>query len=289
MAKVELRKENRIKTIRGTVAIEGNTLTESQVTAILEGKPVIGSPKEITEVKNAAETYAKIKTFNVYSLNDLRKAHKMLMKDLIPDAGQFRREGVGIVKPNGVSHVAPPAHLVPTQMAQLFSFLKKDKEYHPLLKASAFHYELEFIHPFSDGNGRVGRLWEHAYLMEWNPLFEVISIEALVKEHQAEYYAALEQSDRKGSSEDFIVFNLGVILEALEVYFAGLKAGPVTSRDRLKVAGVWLGSRSFTRKEYMALFKTLSTATASRDLRLGVDTGLLIRTGDKRNACYSFN
>lgn len=288
LPKIELRKENRIKTIHGTVAVEGNTLTREQITAILEGKPVIGPEKDIKEVKNAIRAYDKIKTFDIYSIKDLCKAHRVLMEDLLPDAGKFRKDSVGIMKPGGVSHIAPPAHLVPTHMNNLFSFLKNNKEHHPLIIASVFHYELEYIHPFMDGNGRIGRLWEHAVLIRWNPLFEVISMEAIVKQRQGNYYNALEMSDRKGSCEDFIAFNLGSILEALNRFFLELKVEPVTTRDRLEAAGNRLRGRRFSRKEYMELFKTISTATASRDLKSGVDSGLLTRSGDKRNALYSF-
>jgi Fic family protein len=191
LPKIQLRKENRIKTIHGTVAIEGNTLTVEQVTALLEGKPVIGPEKEIIEVKNAIEAYDKMKTFNIYSLKDLCKAHKILMSGLIPDAGKLRSGNVGILRQEGVSHIAPPARLVPTHRDNLFSFIKNDKENHPLVKASVFHYELEFIHPFSDGNGRVGRLWEHAILVNWHPIFELISIESIVKKNQRDYYTVL--------------------------------------------------------------------------------------------------
>lgn len=286
--KIELRKENRIKTIHGTVAVEGNTLTREQITAILEGKPVIGPEKDIKEVKNALRAYDKIKTFNICSVKDLCSAHRVLMEGLLPDAGKFRKESVGIMKPGGISHIAPPAHLVPTHMNNLFSFLKNNKEHHPLIKASVFHYELEYIHPFLDGNGRIGRLWEHAVLIRWNPLFEVISMESTVKRRQGDYYKALEISDKKGPCEDFIAFNLASILEALNQFFLEFKVEPVTTRDRLEAAGNRLVGRRFSRKEYMELFKTISTATASRDLKSGVDSGLLIRSGDKRNALYFF-
>jgi Fic family protein len=288
LPKIRLRKENRIKTIHGTVAIEGNTLTVEQITAILEGKPVIGPEKEIKEVKNAIEAYDKMKTFNIYSIKDLCKAHKILMNGLIPDAGKLRSGNVGILRQEGVSHIAPPARLVPTHMDNLFSFLKNDKENHPLVKASVFHYELEFIHPFSDGNGRVGRLWEHAILVNWHPIFELISIESIVKKNQQDYYTALEKSDKKGSCEDFIEFNLETILDSLDQFFLEFKAEPVTPEDRLEMAKEKLKNRRFSRKEYIQLFKTLSTATASRDLKLGVESHRLVRYGDKRNALYSF-
>jgi Fic family protein len=285
---VRLRKENRIKTIQGTVAIEGNTLTIEQVTAVLEGKPVVGPQKEIIEVKNALAAYDQMKRFDIHSMKDLCSAHKILMNGLIPDAGRFRTGNVGVVRPRGASHIAPPARLVPIHMENLFSFLVKDKENHPLIKASVFHYELEFIHPFSDGNGRIGRLWEHAILVNWHPVFESISIEAIVRRNQQDYYSALEKSDKKGSCEDFIEFNLETILDSLDQFFQEFKAEPVTPEDRLQIAKEQLKNRRFSRKDYIELFKTLSTATASRDLKLGVETRQLVRYGDKRNASYSF-
>jgi Fic family protein len=286
--RIELRKENRIKTIQGTVAIEGNTLSLEQITAVLEGKPVAGPAKEIKEVRNAINAYNRLSEYNIYSMKDFRGAHKILMKDLIPDAGRFRGGGVGIARRNGMSHIAPPAHLVPTHMSGLFSFLEKNKDIHPLVKAAAFHYDLEFIHPFSDGNGRIGRLWEHAVLVRWRPVFEMLSIEAIIKDHQGDYYAALEISDKKGSCEEFIEFELGVILESLEEYFLEFKAPPVTAEDRLKTASRRLKKREFSRKDYMEIFKTISAATASRDLRYGVMSKRLSRRGDKRNTVYVF-
>ncbi|HLP62058.1 MAG TPA: Fic family protein [Candidatus Deferrimicrobium sp.] len=286
--KIELRKENQIKTIHGTVAIEGNTLTIEQITAIIEGRRVMGTEKEINEVKNAINVYNEIKTFNPYSIQDFCKAHKILMNGILPDAGKFRTESVGILKRDKVGHIGPPARLVPTHIENLFSFLKNNKEYHPLVKAAVFRYELEFIHPFSDGNGRIGRLWEHTILIDWHPLFEMVSIESIVKRNQQDYYTALGKSDKKGSSEDFIEFNLGAILNALTEFFMEFKAEPVTTETRLKIAKEKLGNRSFTRAEYLRLFKVISTATASRDLKFGVETGQLERVGDKRNASYLF-
>lgn len=286
--KLELRKENQIKTIHGTVAIEGNPLSIEQITAIIEGKRVIGREKEILEVKNAIDAYNKIKTFHAHSIKDFCHAHKILMNGIIPDAGKFRTEGVGILVQDKMGHIAPPARLVRGHMENLFSFLKNNKEVHPLVKSAVFHYELEFIHPFSDGNGRIGRLWEHRLLMAWHPLFEMISIESIVKKNQQDYYAALESADKKGSSEDFVEFNLEAILIALNEFFVEFKAEPVTTETRLKFAKETYGNRMFTRKDYMSLFKIISTATASRDLKFGVESGELKREGDKRNASYAF-
>ncbi|MCP4152354.1 MAG: Fic family protein [bacterium] len=288
LPKILLRKENKIKTIHGTVAIEGNSLTVEQITAIIEEKPVVGPEREITEVKNALAAYNLINSFNIYSKKDFCRAHLLLMKDLLPDAGKFRKASVAIMKNDMVSHIAPPAHLVPGHMKNLFSFLENNNEFHPLIKASVFHYEVEFIHPFKDGNGRIGRLWEHAILINWNPIFEALPLENIVKEKQQDYYKWLELADNKGSCEDFIEFSLASILEALTGFYAKLKPAPPTPRERLVLAKEKLGKAWFSRKDYIQVFKTISTATAGRDLQLGTKSGLLNRSGDKRTALYSF-
>lgn len=285
---IKLRKDNQIKTIQGTVAIEGNTLSLEQITAILEGKRVVAPIREIVEVQNAIEAYNAVARFDVFSEKSFLKAHKILMKDLIPDAGTYRNKSVGIMQEGKVSHLAPPAWLVGQHMADLFRFLKHDTGNHPLVNASVFHYELEFIHPFSDGNGRIGRLWEHALLIHWNPLMECLSIEAIIKKYQREYYRALSQADQKGSSEDFIEFNLQVILESLQQFADRFVDTPAAPRDRLDLAAKKFASKKFSRKDYLDLFQSISTSTASRDLKMAVDSGLLKATGSKNATRYVF-
>ncbi len=210
----QLRKQNRIKTITGTLAIEGNTLTEEQITAIVEGKPVLGSVRELAEVKGAIAAYDALPTFKPGNLRDLLAAHGLMMSDILVNAGAFRTKAVGIHKGNVVHHVAPPAHQVSGLMAELTQWLTQSKD-HPLITSSVFHYEFEFIHPFSDGNGRMGRLWQTLILSRWHPLFLSLPLESVIKDNQQQYYQALEQADQQANSTPFVHFMLSVIAETL--------------------------------------------------------------------------
>lgn len=213
-ASPQLRKQNRIKTITGTLAIEGNTLTEEQVTAIVEGQRVMGSVRELAEVKGAIQAYDALPGLEPHSITDLLGAHGLMMSDVLVNAGAFRDKAVGIHKGEVVHHVAPPAHQVSGLMADLASWLKQSKD-HPLITSSVFHYELEFIHPFSDGNGRMGRLWQTLILSKWHPLFSSLPLESVVKDNQHAYYQALEQADDQAESTPFIHFMLSVIEQTL--------------------------------------------------------------------------
>jgi Uncharacterized conserved protein len=213
-ASPQLRKQNRIKTITGTLAIEGNTLTEEQITAIVEGKPVLGSVRELAEVKGAIAAYEALPRFQPANLNDLLAAHGLMMADILVNAGEFRSQGVGIHKAGVVHHVAPPAHQVSGLMADLTGWLQQAKD-HPLITSSVFHYEFEFIHPFSDGNGRMGRLWQTLILSRWHPLFLSLPLESVIKDHQQQYYQALEQADQQADSTPFVQFMLLVIAQTL--------------------------------------------------------------------------
>jgi Fic family protein len=208
-----LRKENRIKTIQSSLAIENNSLSIDQVTAILEGKRVLGAPNEIKEVKNAIDAYELLLELNPYKPADLLKAHKLMMADLVRESGRFRSGGVGVFDGKKCIHLAPPADRVPALMADLFEWVKKTKV-HPLVSSCVFHYEFEFIHPFADGNGRMGRMWQTLLLMQWNPIFAWIPVETIVKEHQQEYYAAIAQSDSTADSTPFISFMLRCLKRA---------------------------------------------------------------------------
>lgn len=210
----QLRKQNRIKTITGTLAIEGNTLTEEQITAIVDGKPVLGSVRELAEVKGAIAAYDALPGFKPDSTDDLLTAHGLLMRETLVNAGEFRSKGVGIHKAGVVHHVAPPAHQVSGLMAELTEWLAQAKE-HPLITSSVFHYEFEFIHPFSDGNGRMGRLWQTLILSKWHPLFLSLPLESVIKDNQQRYYQALEQADQQADSTPFIHFMLTVIAQTL--------------------------------------------------------------------------
>lgn len=213
-ASPQLRKQNRIKTITGTLSIEGNTLTEEQITAIVEGKPVLGSVRELAEVKGAITAYDALPTFTPSSIDDLLAAHGLMMRDMLVNAGAFRSQGVGIHKDGVVHHVAPPAHQVSGLMADLSQWLKNTKD-HPLIASCVFHYEFEFIHPFADGNGRMGRLWQTLTLSKWHPLFLSLPLESVIKDHQQAYYHALEQADNQADSTPFIHFMLSVIQQTL--------------------------------------------------------------------------
>lgn len=209
-----LRKENRIRTIHSSLAIEHNSLSFEQVTAVVNGKHILGNPNEIREVKNAYDTYEMMLVLNPYSVKDLLKAHKMMMKDLIPENGKFRSGGVGVFDGDVVVHMAPPASLVPGEIQDLFAWYKKS-EIHPLIRSSIFHYEFEFIHPFADGNGRMGRMWHSLLLGRWNEIFYWLPVEELIRSRQQEYYNALNKSDRESDSSTFVEFMLEILLDTL--------------------------------------------------------------------------
>ena len=282
-----LRKSNRVRTVQGSLAIEGNTLGLDQVTALLEGKQVIGQHEEIQEVLNAIQAYDQITGFSPYSAKALLEAHRILMEGLIPDAGKWRTKNVGVVKGSTVSHIAPRADRVPFLMADLFQFLKEDPS-HPLIRSCVFHYELEFIHPFQDGNGRIGRLWHSVLLYHYHPAFEFIPVESLIKTHQQDYYDSLEKSDRVGDSTHFVEFALKMIHRALEDFLNQFAPKPLTAEERLGNARSQFSDKSFSRKDYLRHFRTISTATASRDLKRGVESGLLNKSGSKALTTYRF-
>ena len=210
-----LRKVNRIKTIHSSLAIEGNTLNEDQVRDIIDGKTVVAPIKEIQEVKNAIATYNLYPTLNPYSVKDLLKAHGVMMQALIDDAGRFRRGGVGVFSEQGLVHMAPPAERVPFLMDDLFAWLQSSKD-HLLIRSCVFHYEFEFIHPFIDGNGRTGRLWQSLILGRLHPLFEHLPVENMVYANQQAYYDAITASTHAGQSGPFIDFMLNEIYKTLK-------------------------------------------------------------------------
>ena len=216
---VQLRKKNRIRTIHSSLAIENNSLTIEQITAIIEGKRVLGPPNEIQEVKNAVQAYELLLNLNPYKQNDLLKAHQLMMNYLVKHSGKYRKGGVGIFDGKEVVHVAPPADRVPFLMSDLFDWLK-GTDVHPLIKSCVFHYEFEFIHPFEDGNGRMGRLWQTVILTEWKPIFAWLPIETLIKENQKLYYKALGISDSNADSTEFIEFMLSIILKTIKEIIA---------------------------------------------------------------------
>ena len=209
-----LRKENRIRTIHSSLAIEQNSLSLEQVTAIVDGKRVLGNPNEIREVRNAYDTYNMMLSLDPYAVKDLLKAHRMMMEGLIPENGRFRSGGVGVFAGDVVVHMAPPARLVPGEIQDLFEWYKTS-EMHPLIRSSIFHYEFEFIHPFADGNGRMGRMWHSLLLSKWNEIFYWLPIEELIRSRQQEYYNAFGASNRESDSSAFVELMLEIILDTL--------------------------------------------------------------------------
>jgi Fic family protein len=210
-----LRKINRIKTIQGSLAIEGNTLSEQMITEILDGKAVVAPVREIQEVKNAINTYDVFASLKPYSIDDLLKAHAIMMHALVEDVGHFRQGGVGVFAGTQAVHIAPPASRVPFLMADLFEWLTQSKD-HLLIKSCVFHYEFEFIHPFSDGNGRLGRLWQSLILSELHPIFAYLPVENMVFQNQQRYYDAIGDATTATDSQVFIEFMLGEILMVLK-------------------------------------------------------------------------
>lgn len=212
---LKLRKANRIRTIHSSLAIEGNTLSEDEVRDIINGKQVVAPLRQIQEVRNAIRVYDLYSQLNPFSEKDLLKAHGVMMEALTDDAGKYRSGGVGVFGEKGMVHMAPPPQRVPQLMGDLFDWLRKSKD-HLLIRSCVFQYEFEFIHPFSDGNGRTGRLWQSLILGKLDPLFEHLPVENMVYSNQQEYYDAIAASNTEGQSGPFIDFMLNEILKTLQ-------------------------------------------------------------------------
>lgn len=279
----QLRKENQIKTIHSSLRIEGNTLTKKQITALIESKRIIGPQRDILEVLNAIEVYNQLDQFNYSNEKSFLKAHQILMKGLVNEPGKYRREGVGVVKGEQIEHLAPPFENVPYLMKDLFAYLQKSEEI-ALIKSCVFHYEMEFIHPFLDGNGRMGRLWQSLILIQDYPVFQFLPFETLISKDQEKYYKALSASDKLGQSTPFIEYMLDVMDASLDELL-NYKNRILSEQERLEYF-VSMGKSEFTRKDYMMVFKDVSTATASRDLKRGVEKGLFEKFGEKNKTIY---
>ena len=220
-----LRRASRIQSVQASLNIEGNSLSLEQVTAVLDGKRVLGAPREIQEVQNALAAYEFMEHLDYGSFHDLCKAHGVLMQGLVDAPGSLRSGSVGIMSGEDVVHVAPPAKRVPFLVDDLLEWLRKT-DAHPLIASSVFHYEFEFIHPFMDGNGRLGRLWQTLILGRWKPVFFMIPIESVIRDRQADYYGALKRGDETGDSTLFIEFLLKAILDSC-LQLTGEVAGEV--------------------------------------------------------------
>lgn len=279
----QLRRQNRIKTIHSSLQIEGNALTEEQITALIENKRVIGPEKDVLEVLNAIKVYDNLHNYHFSSDKSFLKAHLELMNGLIESAGKYRKQGVGIVKGTNIEHIAPPFENVPHLMNDLFEYLEDTNEL-TLIKSCVFHYEMEFIHPFLDGNGRMGRLWQTLILMAEYPVFEFLPFETLISKTQDEYYKSLALSDKSGKSTIFIEYMLGVIDKSLE-NLLNYNNRVLKDIDRLEYF-LSLGIKEFNRKDYMNIFKDIASATASRDLKKGIEMNMFESVGNLNKTKY---
>jgi Fic family protein len=281
-----LRKQNKIKTIHSSLQIEGNTLSQEQITALIENKRVLGPEKDVTEVLNAIKVYENLEGFKAIDEKSFLKAHQIMMKGLLVNPGKYRNKSVGIVKGLEVAHVTPPFENVPFLMKDLFRYLKKSDEI-TLIKSCVFHYEMEFIHPFLDGNGRIGRLWQTIILMEKYPVFEFLPFESLINKTQKEYYESLALSDKAGNSTVFIEYMLEVIDQSLGELL-NFKNRTLREMDRIEYF-LKISPNQFTRKDYMNTFKDISTATASRDLKKATELNLITKQGKDNLTFYTIN
>lgn len=293
---LKLRKENRIKSIHSSLAIENNSLTEKQVTDIIDGKRVLGDPKEIREVKNAYDAYEEILTLDPYRQKDFLKAHRLLTAGIVNEAGKYRSRDIGIFDEIGnVVHMGARPQYLQALMDDLFAWGKNDNT-PELIKSCVFHYEIETIHPFADGNGRMGRLWQTVILANWNPIFAWIPIETLIYENQRDYYKVLEQVDQETNSNRFIEFMLAIILKTLKSYLN-------VNSDLEQKIDIPKGLTDSEAKTYVLVTKYLtehesinttvtakliqkSVATARKHLAKFVSLGLLVAQGSNKNRSY---
>ena len=287
-----LRRENRIKTIYSSLAIEQNTLTLEQVTDVINGKRVLAPPKDIKEVQNAYEIYERIDELDENSVKDLLLAHKIMTSELIKESGIFRSKNAGVYQGDKLIHMGTLPEYIPELINNLFLWLKNSKE-HPLIKAAVFHYEFEFIHPFQDGNGRIGRLWHSLILSKWKKIFAWLPIESLIQKYQKEYYISINNSNRDGESTEFILFMLKIIKETLiELIEIEKVTDKVTdkmtdkNRERIKLVIKYLSqNNSINNKEIQNLLN-ISEATAKRFLNKLVKENILEAVGEYKARKY---
>lgn len=273
----KLRRENRIRSIHASLAIENNTLTLDQVTSVIAGKRVLGPQREIQEVKNAFAAYEAMTSWKPSALKDLLAAHRLMLKGLVDEAGKFRTRSVGIAKGKRIVHLAPPASRVPGLMKDLLGWLKRT-DAHPLIAGCVFHYELEFIHPFADGNGRMGRLWQTLILSQWKPLFAFLPVETVIRDQQAEYYKILAACDKAGNSTAFIEFLLSALVVALR---DSPSTDQVTDQVSDQVAALLraLGTKTLSALECMKRLKLSHRPTFRANyLNPALSAGLIERT-----------
>ncbi len=293
----QLRKKNQIRTIHSSLAIENNSLSMKQVTDIIDGKHVLGAPDEIQEVKNAIEAYRLMPQLDAFKEKDLLKAHELMMKDLVRHAGHYREEGVGVFDGNGnCLHMAPPPARVPELMGNLFEWVKKT-DAHPLVSSCVFHYEFEFIHPFIDGNGRMGRYWQTLLLSRWKGIFAWLPVETIVKEHQRDYYNVIAKCDALGDSSQFVEFMLKCLFEAMDNYeaheepdelhdkVADKVADKVTNKSAQKVLLLLYENGHLTRDE-LSERTGLSLGGIKKIINSLREGGLIVRVGSNKTGYW---
>lgn len=278
-----LRKENQIKTIHSSLAIEHNSLSLQQVTDVINGKHVLGAPNEIQEVKNAIQAYQLMNSLDAFKETDLLRAHKLMMADLVDNAGQYRKGGVGVFAGEQCIHMAPLADRVPTLMADLFEWISQT-DTHPLVSSCVFHCEFEFIHPFMDGNGRMGRYWQTMLLSRWKGIFAWLPVETIVKQHQQDYYNAIAQSDAQGDSTAFIAFMLRCILQSVKEQqkVTDKVADKVTDKSEDKLLNIIRETPSITIPQLMQML-SMSDSGVRKILRKLQQQGRLVRIGANKN------
>lgn len=269
-----LRRTNRIRTIYSSLAIEQNTLSLEQVTAVLNGKHVIAPPKDIAEVKNAYEIYEVMDSLDPYSVDDLLRAHGVMTRGLIEESGCFRSRPVGVVDKQGnVLHFGTLPDYVPGLVVELLDWVR-DSEFHMLIKSCVFHYELELIHPFSDGNGRIGRLWHTLLLTQWKPMFAWLPVESMIHDRQDEYYQAINRSNNEAESTIFIEFMLSAIKEALlEAVQTGNAENRSTEEQRWHQIKYFLEKNGTITNADVRKMLGVSAATANRILAMMTEKG----------------
>jgi Fic family protein len=282
-ALLRLHRANRIRTIHGSLAIEGNTLNEDQITAILAGKRVLAPPREIQEARNAILVYDQLGSWKAHNISDLLNAHGVLMAGLVDAPGTFRSAGVGIMKGQEVFHLAPPADRVPVLVKDLLAWFRTTKD-HPLIASSVFYYEFEFIHPFPDGNDRLGRLWQTLILSQWNPLFTFIPVVTMVHRNQAEYYKAINKSTANADSGTFIHFMLRMIHEAVQE--AATVSEKMSEKTSEKILRHILENNAITIAA-LAVKTGLTIRTIERNLNTLQHQGRLIRIGPDKGGSWN--
>ena len=288
-----LRRTNRIRTIHGSLAIEQNTLSLEQVTAVLNGKQVLAPPKDIAEVKNAYEIYERLDNLDPYSVDDLLLAHGIMTRELVEESGAFRSRPVGVVDQSGtILHFGTLPQYVPNLVMELLDWTKKS-EIHMLIRSCVFHYELELIHPFADGNGRIGRLWHTLLLSKWNPAFAWLPVESMIHARQPEYYAAINTSNDAGESTVFIEFMLSAIKASL--MDAINTSDEVSDEPMDKVTLRWrqiekfLETHEFIMNANVRALCGVSAATANRSLANFAAEGRLVKCRKAGHWAYKIN